>query len=243
MNLWIEQYLKPFVKQQGQDNWVEYLPIAEFAHNSWPHDVTKKSPHELLIGMKPQIHVTPMEEGSSPMATERLIDLQKARMHAAEALLKRYKQREPCMRFEEGQRVWLEGKNLPFKIPTQKLAPRRHGPFTITKKISSVVYQLDLPEYMKYTTCFISICLHYKEMEQYGPAYTPPPPDIINGHEEQEVEAILDVQRKGQSQNWQYLIKWKGYPSSENEWVDSREMHAEDLVKQFHATRLEKDKR
>jgi hypothetical protein len=51
MNLWIEQYLKPFVKQQGQDNWVEYLPIAEFAHNSWPHDVTKKSPHELLIGV------------------------------------------------------------------------------------------------------------------------------------------------------------------------------------------------
>jgi hypothetical protein len=244
MNLWIEQYLKPFVKAQGQDNWVEYLPIAEFAHNSWPHDITKKSPHELLIGMKPQVHVMPMEEGSSPMATERLINLQEARVHAAEAFLKRYKRREPRMQFEEGQRVWLEGKNLSFKIPTRKLAPRRYGPFTIVKKISSVAYQLDLPTHMKIHDVFhIDLLTPYKETEQYGPAYTPPPPDIIDGHEEQEVEAILDVRRKGQNRNWQYLIKWKGYPSSENEWVDSQEMHADDLVKQFHATRLEKDKR
>jgi hypothetical protein len=89
----------------------------------------------------------------------------------------------------------------------------------------------------------IDLLTPYKETEQYGPAYTPPPPDIIDGHEEQEVEAILDVRRKGQNRNWQYLIKWKGYPSSENEWVDSQEMHADDLVKQFHAARLEKDKR
>jgi hypothetical protein len=244
MNLWIEQYLKPFVKAQGQDNWVEYLPIAEFAHNSWPHDITKKSPHELLIGMKPQIHVIPMEEGSSPMAAEHLINLQEACTHAAEALLKRYRRREPRMQFEEGQRVWLEGKNLSFKIPTRKLAPRCYGPFTIAKKISSVAYQLDLPTHMKIHDVFhIDLLAPYKETEQYGPAYTPPPPDIIDGHEEQEVEAILDVRRKGQNRNWQYLIKWKGYPSSENEWVDSQEMHADDLVKQFHAARLEKDKR
>ena len=112
MNMWIEQYLRHWVHQQGQDNWVPFLPLAEFAHNSWPHDVTKKTPHELLMGMKPQIHVEPMDDSDSPRATDRLITLQEARLHAAEALLKRYKTRTPPTQYTVGQQVWLEGKNL-----------------------------------------------------------------------------------------------------------------------------------
>jgi hypothetical protein len=77
---------------------------------------------------------------------------------------------------------------------------KRYGPFTITKKISPVTYQLELPGHMKIHNMFhINLLTPYKEMEQYGPAYTPPPPDLIDGHEEQEVKAILDIQRKGKS--------------------------------------------
>jgi hypothetical protein len=38
------------------------LPIAEYAHNSWRHDITRRSPHELLIGIKPQVHVKFLSE-------------------------------------------------------------------------------------------------------------------------------------------------------------------------------------
>ena len=34
----------------------------------------------------------------------------------------------------------------------------------------------------------------------------------------------------------QYLIKWKGYPSSENSWLSAMQMtHMADLVKKFHS--------
>jgi hypothetical protein len=108
------------------------------------------------------------------------------------------------------------GKELIFQNTHAKTGTTTIWTLHIVKKISSVAYQLDLPTHMKIHDVFhIDLLTPYKEMEQYGPAYTPPPPDIIDGHEEQEVEAILDVRRKGQNRNWQYLIKWKGYPSSE----------------------------
>ena len=69
MNTWIEQYLRHWVNQQGQDDWVIYLPIAEFTHNSWPHDVSKKTPHKLLFGFNPMVDITPSGVNNSPLAT------------------------------------------------------------------------------------------------------------------------------------------------------------------------------
>ena len=88
MNMWVEQFLRHYVEQQGQADWVQFLPIAKFTHNSWPHYITKKTPHKLLFGIRPQIHITTSEENRSPTATEGLIQLQQARLHAAQALLK-----------------------------------------------------------------------------------------------------------------------------------------------------------
>ncbi len=48
-NQWVEQYLQFYVNE-WQDNWCAYLPMVEFAHNSWPHKITRKSPFELLMG-------------------------------------------------------------------------------------------------------------------------------------------------------------------------------------------------
>jgi hypothetical protein len=57
MNRWIEDYLRQFVSGR-QDNWSALLPIAEFAQNSWKHEHTKHTPHELLIGMNPIVNIT-----------------------------------------------------------------------------------------------------------------------------------------------------------------------------------------
>ena len=52
----------------------------------------------------------------------------------------------------------------------------------------------------------IDLLMPFQETEQYGPAFVPPVPDLIEGQEEQEIEAILDVRRK-QGGKLQYLIK------------------------------------
>ena len=39
-NQWVEQYLRIFGNAL-QNNWADHLPMAQFMHNTWPHEVTK----------------------------------------------------------------------------------------------------------------------------------------------------------------------------------------------------------
>lgn len=56
----------------------------------------------------------------------------------------------------------------------------------------------------------------FVENETHRPNYTKPPPDLIDGEEEYEVKTILS--HKQQGWGYLYLIKWIGYPDSENSW-------------------------
>jgi hypothetical protein len=62
----------------------------------------------------------------------------------------------------------------------------------------------------------------HKETEEHGPNYTNPPPDLINGEQEYEIEAIIAHRKQGRQT--QYLVKWKGYDSSENTWLFERDL-------------------
>ena len=52
-NQWLEQYLC-FWTNEPQDNWAASLPIAEFTHNNWLNETTRKSPFFLLMGYNPR---------------------------------------------------------------------------------------------------------------------------------------------------------------------------------------------
>jgi hypothetical protein len=47
--------------------------------------------------------------------------------------------------FNQGDKVWLDSKNLKIGYPTRKLAPKREGPFEILRVISPHAYLLKLP--------------------------------------------------------------------------------------------------
>jgi hypothetical protein len=70
-------------------------------------------------------------------------------------------------------------------------------------------------------------------MEFHGANYTRPPPDLIDGEEEYEVISILKSRRHGRGRKVQYLVKWKGYADSDNEWVDWNNMHADEALEEF----------
>ena len=84
MNQWIETYLRQFINGQ-QTNWATYLPIAEFAHNSWKHKGMCFTPHYLIMGCNPQANWT-KEDKDIPAVEERLTELTKAREQAHQSL-------------------------------------------------------------------------------------------------------------------------------------------------------------
>ena len=70
----------------------------------------------------------------------------------------------------------------------------------------------------------------------HGPNYNEPPPDLVDGEEEYEVEVILGSRRHGRGRKLQYLVKWKGYSEAENQWVDAKDIHTDQLLQQFRQT-------
>ena len=118
--------------------------------------------------------------------------------------------------------------------PSIKLSPKRHGPFKVKKVLSPITYQLDLPIQWKIHDIFhIDLLTPYQEMDFHGPNFAQPPPDLIDGEEEYEVEQVLDARQYSRGRKVQYLIKWKGYPDSDNQWVDWNDLHAEEALEDF----------
>src|SRR5258708_4554874 len=73
----------------------------------------------------------------------------------------------------------------------------------------------------------------------HGENYTRPPTELEEGEAEYEVEKILDHRKFGRGRKLQYLIKWKGYPDSENQWVNQRDVFAEEAVAEYEASKSE----
>jgi len=104
--------------------------------------------------------------------------------------------------------------------------------------MSPVNYQLKLPTQWSIHDVFhIDLLTPYRETDIHGANYSRPAPDLVNDEEEYEVEAVLDTRQFGKRCKKQYLIKWKGYPDSDNEWVDHKDVHAPDAIREFESSR------
>ena len=61
-----------------------------------------------------------------------------------------------------------------------------------------MVYKIKIPRQWKVHNVFhANLITPYKETAIHGPNYSWPPPDLVNGEEEFEVEQILDMKQMG----------------------------------------------
>jgi hypothetical protein len=105
--------------------------------------------------------------------------------------------------------------------------------------MSPVNYELELP-----TQCCIHPIFHtdlltpYRETPTHRANYTRPPPELVDNEEEYVVEKVLDSRRHGRGHKLQYLIKWEGYPDSDNQWVNKEDIFADQAIREFKRTNL-----
>ena len=103
--------------------------------------------------------------------------------------------------------------------------------------LSPVTYKLSLPSTWNIHQVFhIDFLIPYQETPFHGENYQRPPAKLVQGVEEYKVEAVLDMHLYGRRKKHQYLVKWKGYPDSDNEWVDHTDMHAPEAIKEYEET-------
>ena len=97
-----------------------------------------------------------------------------------------------------------------------------------------MTYQLTLPVTWKLHLVFHTDQLTpYRETPFHGRNYARPPPDLVANQEEYEIEKVLDVRHYGRKKTQQNLVKWKGYPDSDNEWVSQKDMSADKAIQEY----------
>ena len=77
-----------------------------------------------------------------------------------------------------------------------------------------------------------SLLTPYRENEVHGRNFPAPPPDLIEGEEEYEIEKIL--RHRGSPMAQMFLIRWKGYSAEEDSWIAERELkHAKSALEDY----------
>jgi hypothetical protein len=248
-NQTLEQYLRVFCNYQ-QDNWAKLLSLAEFSYNNSVHSTTQQSPFYAVYNSHPRSDAVQIQS-NTPSANEMIrsytenVDVLKGYMIDAqrEAELYYNKKKEP-LEFKVGDLVLLSTKNLKTTRPSKKLSDKFIGPFKVIDKISSNAYRLKLPSSYRIHNVFHVSLLRLHFVNEFSEPVSHPDPILINEEEEFEVEEILDSKvDKRVLHKVKYLVKWKGYSSSENSYVTYSDLtHARDLIDAFHAKHPRKPK-
>jgi hypothetical protein len=255
-NRTLEDMLRSYVSIH-QDDWDEYLTSLEIACNNSMNASSNQTAFYLNSGQHPNLALSSAIKSKNnvyvPSVNEMIDNMNNAIrdakicLHQAQQRQKHYAdQHRREIQFVVGDKVMLSTNNLSSLNKSPKLLPRYIGPYTIKRVISSVAYELDLPSNMKIHPTF-----HVSKLKPYhdnNDSMFPnrdqiirPPPDVVDDHEEYEVEKILNKRERkyGRGKRIEYLVLWKGYPIYEASWLPiSSLMNAKDVIDEYEHTRV-----
>ena len=246
-NRTLEEILRHFVSPR-QDDWDDWLDLAEYAINDSVNPSTGYSPFYLCFGHNP---VSPLDLALNPVvvpAAQTALDdmratMQHAKVRLAEAQVRMATQHDEHHRdvtFVVGDLVRLSTANLSLpSTMTKKLTARYLGPFSVEKVVSPVAYQLKLPKALKIHPVFHVSLLQPWHVDPEHPQRTtvlrPPPVDA----EEDRfyVECLLDKRqrRRGRGFSVEYLVRWRGYGPEDDMWVNAKQID-DDVIEAYEAT-------
>ena len=194
---WVNQEIKTYLRIFCGDNptsWTGSISHAKFTHNHHPHSITSHSPFFLMMGYETHALPSIIQNSAIPTVETRLKNLTTAQNKALAAHELAWQVMathtwQRFMPFKKGEKVWLEARNLKHLVTNLKFAPKREGPFTITKVLSPITYQLCLPKTWKIHPVFYATLLFsYHEHNVHGPNFPAPPPDLIAGEEQYKID-------------------------------------------------------
>lgn len=260
INKAIKTYLRNYVDYL-QDDWVDYLPEAEFVGNNSDHSATGMSPFFADFGYHPR-------SGAEPPGTYE--GRGKAEVETADRIIKRNeeinewlrdqlawvqeeyerhanKHRQPHPEYRVGDRVFVDARHFAAERPSKSLGLKNAGPWRITRVIDNKAYEVELPDHLKkagLTPIFHPWKLHLAPDKPYpGQRQKPQPAFLINGdddeepHDEWEVLEVVDcrqTKRLGVQYKATYVGDWDEWNAAPpwQPWTDFK--RAPDKIRAFH---------
>ena len=157
VNQELKQYLRLYCNFR-QNDWTEWLLIAEFTYNNRIYSSTGQSPFMVNLGRHPNTGREIKEPTRELPGVEQFVEKIKevwARVKRAlektnEAMKRKWdagKRKE--VTWKEGDLVWLDAIHYNMDQPLKKLATKRLSPFLIKQKVSRVLYKLKIPTMWK----------------------------------------------------------------------------------------------
>ncbi|KAB5595388.1 Transposon Tf2-7 polyprotein [Ceratobasidium theobromae] len=222
-NQWLEGYLRSFGNAR-QDDWAQWLPLAEFSYNNHINRSTKKAPFEIIYGRTLEWKDNGYQ-GNIIHANEWGEQIRQVQDKARACLEMSWTTPEDSTASSVGDRVMLLRTNIKTDRQSQKLDNKRLGPFLITKKISSHAFELDLPASLGIHPVFhVSLLTKWREAAKFDRPR--PKPRIFvseKGEEEQEVQEILDWWEDEEGQ-LRYRVRWVGEGEEGDSWERAEKM-------------------
>ncbi|QRV81327.1 Transposon Tf2-1 polyprotein [Ceratobasidium sp. AG-Ba] len=214
-NQWLEGFLRSFCNYR-QDDWVRWLPIAEFCHNNQVNSATGKTAFKTIYGLHPRWDLVDLEV-NAPNAADMADSMQEIWDEVIASMeFHRSKEDTPKHEYKVGDKVWLVGQNITTRRPSKKLDNKKLGPFVISEKISSHVYRLELPKTMRTHNVFhINLLTPFTEDKDFHRRQARPPPIVTEeGEEEYKVDHVVAWEQR--KNGLYYQIRWKGYDPIED---------------------------
>ncbi|KAI0992022.1 hypothetical protein K3495_g16164, partial [Podosphaera aphanis] len=214
-----------------QDDWVEWLPSAEFNANNAESETTKVTPFFANTAQHPRTAISPLRKSRPPDASqylrvqqnlatefvnqmEELNNFLRENMKTAQAFYEKHsnRHRSPPTAYKVGDRVFINARNIKTKRPSKKLDWKNLGPFLITEIVSSHAYRLKLPEDLKSIHPVFHTSLLRPDPNNPFPGQTNeanPPIEVDSmGEDLYELDAILGSRRT--DRGFEYLVKYTG---------------------------------
>jgi len=210
-----------------QEQWPEWLGMAEFAYNNKAHSNTKTSPFKANYGQDPRMGFKSRKKGKyigAEKFVEKMKEIQeeaKAALGKAQADMKKYADRKrlDVEEYKVGDLVMLSTKDLKYQMVrrrTEKLTERYVGPYKIKEIVLSNAVKLELP-----STIRIHPVVNISRIRRYVGQVEGQRKEqlllvIIEGEEEWKVERILNKRQvRGKDK---YLVCWKGFMAESDTW-------------------------
>ncbi len=238
-NRTLEDMLRAYVSPTPND-WDEHLAAAEFAMNNARSQSTGQTPFFLNYHRHPR---TPLQRELGltvkvPAATASAAGLQdalaraKRDLEAAQQRQKSYYDRNKVpSQLAAGDKVLLSTLNM-RRGAGSKLLPKWLGPYEVDELVGPAAVKLRLPETMRiHPTFHVSLVKPYKS----NGTVQPPGAPLASDHDMTPIYEVEDVvdhrvnnvpigrrkagQRRRYRQEYEFLVKWRGYEPIHNSWV------------------------